>query len=86
MKKIRNGLVTAGLLAAMVGGGAIGAAVAFGATGTGSSSTTTTTTTPSITNAPSTGTTTTPSQGSGNGQGCPDHGAAGNAAGSTAAY
>jgi hypothetical protein len=85
MKRIRNGLVTAGLVAAMSGGGAIGAAVAFGATGTGSSSTTTTTT-PSVTIAPSTGTTTTPSQGSGNGQGCPDHGAAGNAAGSTAAY
>jgi hypothetical protein len=83
MKRIRKRLVTAGFLAAMVGGGAIGAAVAFGATG---SSSTTTTTTPSVTIAPSTGTTTTPSQGSGNGQGCPDHGAAGNAAGNTAAY
>ena len=83
MTRIHKGLVTAGVVAAMFGGGAVGA-VALGATGTGSTSTTTTT--PSVTIAPSTGTTTTPSQGSGNGQDCPDHGAPENAAGTTAAY
>ena len=74
MTRIHKGLVTTGVVAAMFGGGAVGA-VALAATGTGSAATTTTTT-PSITVAPSTGTTTTPSRGSGQGaQNCPDHGA-----------
>ena len=70
MNGIRRGLVTAGFLAAMFGGGAVGA-VAFGATGGGSSSTTTTTT-PGITIGPSAGGTTTPSPGQR--PDCPDHG------------
>jgi hypothetical protein len=40
--KIRKGLATVGFIAAMLGGGAIGA-TAFGATGTGTATTTTTT-------------------------------------------
>ena len=87
MHKIRRGLVTAGFLAAMFGGGAVGA-VAFGATGSGAA--TTTTTTPGITIAPSSGgttTTTTPSQAPGQGgRDCPDHGTQGSAAGSTASF
>jgi hypothetical protein len=91
MNGIRKGLATAGFLAAMFGGGAIGA-VAFGATG-GGSSTTATTTTPSIQVAPSTGTTTTPSQGAAPGPGaapdgrdCPDHDAGASGAGSSATF
>jgi len=82
MNGIRRALVTAGFLAAMFGGGALGA-VAFGATGGGSSSSTTTTTTPTPTVTTPT-TPTTPSQG-GQRRDCPDH-AQGSASGSTAAY
>ncbi|HEY2218461.1 MAG TPA: hypothetical protein VGH35_03920 [Gaiellaceae bacterium] len=90
MNGIRRGLVTTGFLAAMFGGGAIGA-VAFGATGGGSSSTTTTG--PGITIAPSTGgTTTSPTTPSpsaptaGQRPDCPEHGTQGSASGSTAAF
>ena len=91
MNGIRRGLVTVGFLAAMFGGGAIGA-VAFGATGGGGSSSTTTTG-PGITIAPSTGgTTTSPTTPSpsaptaGQRPDCPEHGTQGSASGSTAAF
>jgi hypothetical protein len=88
MNGIRRGLVTGGFLAAMFGGGAIGA-VAFGATGGGSSSTTTTTT-PGITIGPSAGGTTTPSPNApspGQRPDCPDHdGTQGSSSGSSAAF
>jgi hypothetical protein len=75
MNRIRKGLATAGFVAAMFGGGAIGA-VALGATGGSGTSSTTTTTAPTGTNAPSTGTTTTPGQGSGTDRNCPGRGGA----------